>query len=94
MKKIALIATVALLSSPLFAAEKNSRREINIQSDWTIISCRQMENGGVTIQRRNLPENSVVTVMAPSYDVPVYEVFADGNLLASCRFLTVKKSAF
>ena len=88
MKKIIFGIALTLISSATFAARN---RSIALPSDWAFIVCRQMENGGMTIQRRHLEEGANVTISAPAYETPVYEVYVDGNLISSCRFLTIKK---
>lgn len=88
MKKLALAIVCTLTVSSVFAQQ--AVRLIPIKDDWSFLSCRQMENGGVTIQRRNLAEGAEVKVYAPAYSVPTYEIYVDGNLEASCNFITVK----
>lgn len=86
MKTLAFF--VALTISSTFAQELT--REIPIKDNWSFLVCRQMENGGVTIQRRNLADNAVVKVYATKHTIPNYEIYVDGNLEASCKFITVK----
>lgn len=87
-----LVLLLALTASSTFAQGSTDAmtRKLSLPSDWSLISCRQLENGGVTIQRRNLETSDQVTIYAPAYQTPVYEVFINGDVKATCRFLTIK----
>ncbi|MCF8059991.1 MAG: hypothetical protein K9K67_11890 [Bacteriovoracaceae bacterium] len=84
-----IIASFLVLASLTTLASEVSR-EMSLPAEWDFIVCKQLENGGMTIQRRNLEAGDKITIKAPAYQLPVYEISKNGQFIASCAFIAIK----
>ncbi len=86
--KAIIVSFLVLISITGQATE--ATRKMPVPAEWSFITCKQLENGGMTIQKRNLQENDVVRINAPAYQVPTYEIFLNGEFVASCGYIAIK----
>jgi|GEM_PF-2740283 len=88
-----------ILSTILFFSFLNAQNTqaadgsvITVSKEWQLISCKQTETSGITLQRRHFAGEPKVQLLVVGDSDVKYEIWIDGEFKASCAFVSVRNS--
>jgi len=85
MKKLCLMIGILAMANTVSAETTGI---IRVERDWSLVSCKQLENGGKSFYKRDFQGAEVVILKNDSNPIS-YEIYINEIFRASCKFVSV-----